>query len=254
MFLEKGFNDYLSKPIEIAKLDEIVSRWTPPEKRIKAGDGIKREVFSGDTGIVIPGVDVKQGITMTGGTETGYRKVLAQFYKDAVERLPVFAALPDETALAAFTTQAHALKSAAGTIGAVEVSKEAAELEKAGKAGDMAGIAAIEETLPKFREHLVRLTEELKKVLRGSEAAGGQSVVKNGGGNTRSLPPTFRPFLLTLKEALEAKNMTETDRLLEKIERLPLDEKTREDINAISDEVLMGEYEKAIASIDKYRP
>ncbi|MDR1278768.1 MAG: response regulator [Treponema sp.] len=35
MFLEKGFSDYLSKPIEIAKLDDMLSRWIPPEKRTK---------------------------------------------------------------------------------------------------------------------------------------------------------------------------------------------------------------------------
>jgi CheY-like chemotaxis protein len=34
MFLEKGFNDYLSKPIEIPKLNEIIERWIPKETRI----------------------------------------------------------------------------------------------------------------------------------------------------------------------------------------------------------------------------
>jgi CheY-like chemotaxis protein len=37
MFLENGFNDYLSKPIEIAKLHDLISRWIPPEKRVKLG-------------------------------------------------------------------------------------------------------------------------------------------------------------------------------------------------------------------------
>jgi CheY-like chemotaxis protein len=33
MFLSKGFNDYLAKPIEIGKLDAIMEKWTPAEKR-----------------------------------------------------------------------------------------------------------------------------------------------------------------------------------------------------------------------------
>jgi signal transduction histidine kinase/FixJ family two-component response regulator len=37
MFLEKGFNDYLSKPIEIAKLDGMAAKWIPKEKQIKTG-------------------------------------------------------------------------------------------------------------------------------------------------------------------------------------------------------------------------
>jgi len=33
MFIEKGFNDFLSKPIDVGKLDEILNRWIPKEKR-----------------------------------------------------------------------------------------------------------------------------------------------------------------------------------------------------------------------------
>jgi CheY-like chemotaxis protein len=244
MFLGHGFNDYLSKPIEIVKLDEIISRWIPAEKRIKAGAGIKREALSGNTGIVIPGVDTLKGIAMTGGTETGYRKVLVQFYKDVVERLPVFAALPGETEIALFTIQAHAIKSAAATIGAAEVSKEAASLETAGRAKD---VAAIQETLPAFREHLTQLTEELAKALKEGEERIGKDEVKNV---FHSLP-IARAALLSLKEALKAKHMKEIDRLLEEIEQLPLDTRTREQINAVSDKVLMGEYQGAVTMIDE---
>jgi CheY-like chemotaxis protein len=33
MFLENDFDDYLTKPIEISKLNEIMKRWIPKEKR-----------------------------------------------------------------------------------------------------------------------------------------------------------------------------------------------------------------------------
>jgi len=33
MFLEKGFNDFLAKPIDIRELDVILHRWIPKEKR-----------------------------------------------------------------------------------------------------------------------------------------------------------------------------------------------------------------------------
>ena len=33
MFLEQGFNDFLSKPIDVSKLDEILHKWIPKEKR-----------------------------------------------------------------------------------------------------------------------------------------------------------------------------------------------------------------------------
>jgi CheY-like chemotaxis protein len=41
MFLANGFSDYLAKPIEITKLDEIMTRWIPQEKRIQHDSGGK---------------------------------------------------------------------------------------------------------------------------------------------------------------------------------------------------------------------
>jgi CheY-like chemotaxis protein len=36
VFLHNGFNDYVVKPIEIIKLDEVMSRWMPKEKRVRS--------------------------------------------------------------------------------------------------------------------------------------------------------------------------------------------------------------------------
>jgi HPt (histidine-containing phosphotransfer) domain-containing protein len=174
---------------------------------------------------------------MTGGTEAGYRKVLAQFRKDAAERLPLFAASPAEGAEGDLAIQAHAIKSAAGTIGAAEVSQEAAALEAAGKAGDA---GKIRETLPLFREHLAALIEAIGE----SEGLGMRSEEE------RPAPTPHSP-LLTLKQALQTKNMKEIDKLLEEIEQLPLDAQTRETINTLSDQVLMGEYREALNEVDK---
>jgi HPt (histidine-containing phosphotransfer) domain-containing protein len=192
---------------------------------------------------------------MTGGTEAGYRKVLAQFYKDAGERLPFFAKPPFETVhgedqfspgkldrqgfnLGAFTTQAHALKSAAGTIGAAEVSKEAAALEAAGKSGDTAVIA---ERLPGFYRRLAELIDAIKKEereeLTTDHTNGGQGLV-------------LKEKLVSLKAALEAKNIDEIDRIIAELEATPLDKGMREGINGVSDNVLMGEYGNAKKGID----
>jgi hypothetical protein len=46
--------------------------------------------------------------------------------------------------------------------------------------------------------------------------------------------------------------MKEIDRLLEEVEKMPLDKNTRETVNAVSDDVLMGEYGKALESVNKF--
>jgi signal transduction histidine kinase/CheY-like chemotaxis protein len=252
IFLKAGFNDYIFKPIEISKLDEVIERRIPGEKQIKSGRGVRREAYSEGSEIVITGVDTRKGVAMTGGTEAGYRKVLLQFYKDAVERLPVFSVLPVETVdgdngrfsegkpdrqdtgrnLAVLTTQAHAIKSAAGTIGAAEVSEEAGVLEGAGKAGDM---KTIRETLPDFHRHLAELIEGIGKVLEEKTLV--------------SPSPSLHIALSSLRTALEAKKMKEIDRLLEELEKAVADTGTREGINAISDKVLLGEYGEAVETI-----
>jgi HPt (histidine-containing phosphotransfer) domain-containing protein len=221
----------------------MMSLWVPAEKQIKIGRGIRRETFSGETGILISGVDTHKGINMTGGTEAGYRKVLSQFYKDAVERLPVFAVPPEETMVASFAAQAHAIKSAAGTIGAAEVSAEAAALEAAGKAGDM---AAIREGLPGFHEHLAKLAAEIGKFLEKDEEKKDKDLPAKDGGQTVDLTS-----LSVLRAALEEKDMKQIDKLIEEVEGLSLNAKDREVINAVSDKVLMGEYKEALDELDR---
>jgi hypothetical protein len=51
-----------------------------------------------------------------------------------------------------------------------------------------------------------------------------------------------------LRAALETKNIKEIDKLLEEIETTA-EAETREQIDAVSDKVLMGEYEGAIETI-----
>ncbi|MDR2434218.1 MAG: response regulator [Treponema sp.] len=239
MFLAEGFSDYLSKPIEIAKLDEIMAKWIPPAKQIKAETGIKREILTEKSGIVIPGVDVKKGIAMTGGTAAGYRKVLAQFYKDAQERLTLLQAPPEPEALPVFVTQVHALKSASATLGAAEVSAEAAALETAGKAGDT---MAITEKLPGFYKGLSELVKAISEAMKNE-----QGIMNN---EEKDNYPLFADTCSLLKAALEAKDMKEIDRLLEELEQLTLDAETRETINAVSDKVLMGEYGEALERVN----
>jgi CheY-like chemotaxis protein len=237
MFLEIGFNGYISKPIEIVKLDEVISRWIPAKKQIKAGTVIRRESFSGEPEILISGVDTKKGIAMTGGTEAGYRKVLTQFYKDAQERLVLLRPVPEPDALPLFVIHVHALKSASAAIGAAEISAQAAALEAAGKAGDM---EAIRETLAGFCESLTVIVDGIGKALRAAAGEAG-----SGGQGNLAAP------LSALRTALEAMNMRDIDRLLEEIEGLSLDAATRDQINVVSNKVLMGEYAEAIAAIDE---
>jgi CheY-like chemotaxis protein len=248
MFLEKGFNDYLSKPIDIAKLDGIISRWIPMVKRIKSGEGIKRETFSGDGGLSIPGIDISSGINMTGGTIEGYKLVLTSFYKDAQKRLPFLQEPPEAADMSGFTTNIHALKSASGAIGAAGLSKEAAELEALSlAAAKVAGnMGRIQEKLPGFYAHLAETADDIRAALE-NEAKGAES----GGPALNKADSVVRGAFLNLKKAIESKDMETMDRFTGELNNKNLDATAREALNAVSDLLLLAKFKAAIEKIDE---
>jgi signal transduction histidine kinase/DNA-binding NarL/FixJ family response regulator/HPt (histidine-containing phosphotransfer) domain-containing protein len=251
MFLSKGFNDFLAKPIDVSKLDEALTRWIPRamQKKSDIATPLRPAIKKAD--LHIPGVDVQRGIASTGGTINGYRQVLSTFRKDAKERLAFLRDFCAKTSfeytgenLSAFTTQVHALKSASASLGAAEVSAEAARLEAAGKAEDM---TVIKETLPGFMERLAALTEGIGAVLTG-EIENGKGIIENGKSDILNVQLSI---FNSLASALEARDFENIDRLLAELEQSGLDAKTAEKAAAISDAVLMAEYDKAITLINR---
>jgi len=61
MFLEKGFSGFLSKPIDISKLDEILDAWLPAEKRRKDTEPQKSVVSADGNSAAANDADSSQG-------------------------------------------------------------------------------------------------------------------------------------------------------------------------------------------------
>jgi CheY-like chemotaxis protein len=246
MFLSKGFNDYLSKPIEISKLDDIMGKWIPAEKKIRSGgSGVKngeKSPVPNSPPLTVIGVDTAKGLVMTGGSEQGYRNVLRYFCQDVEDRLPLLEKIPGEDTVALFTTNVHALKGAAATIGAAALSQQAAELEAAGKSGNL---EIIREKLPAFYQFLKETAKNIRDAVTAvePEAAAETPVAQND--------PQLHDLLSQLKSALETKNMKEIDRLLAGLEALPMDAHMRNKIAAVSDKVLITEFTEALDIINK---
>jgi CheY-like chemotaxis protein len=264
MFLSKGFDDYLPKPIEIPKLDELMNRWIPDKKKNKSGAAEQRAVGAEKIEPVFnplmdAGVDIKRGISLTGGTETGYRNVLSSFVQDTEERIAYLSMLPPESNLTAFTAHIHALKSAAGTIGARGLSTGAALLEEAGKNRDM---RAIQERLPDFHDGLQTLCDRIRLVLTAIEearpttaaespAAAGSSAGSSGEAEGAGLDPRVRELLTALRSALTTEYLVEIDRLTTALERIDAGGTTKAALARISDQILLAEYPAAARIIDE---
>ena len=246
MFIENSFNDFISKPIDVSKLDEILNHWIAEEKRELSSfqehshsspEPVERVEDSALYSI--PGVDAAKGITMTGGTLISYKQVLSLFCKDAQERLPSLQKTPEMDALLAFTTNVHALKSAAASIGAKDISESAAELEAAGKATDM---TFIREHLPVFAQRLTELIINIDKALKYKEPE-----------NTSASSPRadYSSLFKELASALKSQHSADIDRILEELNQKTPDSKTKAALEKISDDVLMTEFDSAVKTIEE---
>ena len=243
MFLVKGFSDFIAKPIDISKLDEILAHWIPKEKRERVPVMNNNEKHTNYPQTLIPhirGVDTKQGIAMTGGTVPGYLQVLAMFSNDAKERLPLIQAVPDNKTLDTFITQVHAIKSASASLGAEGLSVEAARLEAAGKAGDL---DFLKENLGAFTEHLTGLINEIQIWNIPEDENKLPDAKKEASG---SLNQTALPQIRELTAALESRNIDRIDQLLDELSNKAPDYKSREAIEKISDLVLIAEFDSAL--------
>ena len=149
-YLAAGFTDYLSKPIEGGRLEEMLARYLPAEK-VQAAP-VSAAVTPPAASPAVPGkdalnpdaaaIDTKLGMEFSADDKDIYTEMLQMFADGRDEELDKI-----EAALAAgnwknYTTGVHALKSTALTIGAKELSAQAKALEAAGKKTDEAFIRA----------------------------------------------------------------------------------------------------------------
>ncbi|MDR2575979.1 MAG: response regulator [Treponema sp.] len=265
IFIENGFNDFISKPIDVSKLDEMLNRWIPQEKRDQGpgiGDQVTgNKVCSSDSASelrsrypviqnsgprtqipIIPGLDTAKGIVMTGGTVDVYTEVLLLFCKDAQNRLPLLQKTPDADAMKTFITQVHALKSASASLGAENISAKAAELEKAGKSEDMSFIS---EHLPAFAQQLAEFVKNIRDALESGNPEDHTAVPQS------PVPEPQSPLLHELADALRSQNILEIKRIMNALEQQPRDSKLKEILEKISDQVFMAEFDGALKIIDE---
>lgn len=160
--LNAGFNDYLSKPVNIPKLEDAMLKYLPKDK-LRTIDA--DESFEDDEFLKLPaelfnidGVDPRAGIEYCGDAE------------DYLEALEIYTASIEKKAsdienaaykkdIDSFVIMVHSLKSTSKAVGAMKLSELALSLEQAGRNRDEAAVAEkTPELLFEYRELLKKLT------------------------------------------------------------------------------------------------
>jgi len=161
IFLQNGFNDFIAKPIDMRQLNVIMNtyvrdkqpqevidearrqtqnapkfpaRQEQPESEKPAAEQIASDsIFSG---VEIDGLNIINGIKRFNGNEKIYFDVLRSYtasVRAMLDNIEIF----NEENLSDYIIKVHGIKGTSFDIFAEQISKEAKDLEEAGKAGDL---------------------------------------------------------------------------------------------------------------------
>ena len=230
-FLENGFNDFLSKPIDTVKLNELLERWIPKDKRESIAHEIERPAES--CVISIEGIDAAKGLSRSGGRADLYQDALRAFRADASEKVNSLKNNLETSDLQLYITHVHGMKSAAAVIGADRLSEAAKALELAGKANDLAYIG---KHTPEFIRDMEKLLANIDRGLKNiglEKSQVDRALLKSG----------LSELIATLAE-LDAGAMNS---VLDSLLQLTRGTDVGAVIESISDSILMGEYDEAIS-------
>lgn len=165
-YLSKGFNDYLTKPIDSVYLEAMLKKYIPDEK-IETIENVKEKVHpvvTKDEGIFEKlkdaGIDTDKGIRYCGGDEDFYRSMLREYLESSDEKTEGLRSALEKEDMEVYGITAHSLKSTSGTIGANEVEKIALILEHAAENNDIDFVRKEQEALfEKYTQVLDRIRE-----------------------------------------------------------------------------------------------
>ncbi|MDR2517414.1 MAG: response regulator [Spirochaetaceae bacterium] len=237
MFLENGINDFLAKPIDIQKLDDILEKWLPRSRRVDAARPVEEARPEKTETVSIPGVDIEAGIRNVGGRTEGYFDILLDFCRDAESRAGKITAALDAGDLKLYVTLVHALKGAARSIGAVETGDAAAWLEAR---ADREDPGLVRNKTAELLEQLAVLTGNIRRAAARRGAA-------NGGREDISAL-----HLLELRAALADMNIETVNWILLEYSALPPDGETKKMAVELEQHILMFEYDKAMEKIEQF--
>jgi PAS domain S-box-containing protein len=224
MFLERGFNDFISKPIDIKQLDTVLNHWI----RDKQSEATLREAESmvmeqGQDSGVSPAIDVEgkwllerplEGIDFTaalllyGNSGTAYMPILKSFVTHTPPLLEKMGR-DLETSPSDYLIAVHGLKGACNAIGAAGTGALAQELEFGMKEGN---IKMVKSRNGELAEKAGGLIEGLQGLLEEWEAS------RPAEEKERRTEPD-RELLKRLSEATAAFNSNETEEALWELER-----------------------------------
>ncbi|MDR1829686.1 MAG: response regulator [Candidatus Fibromonas sp.] len=220
IFLENGFEDFVSKPVDVRQLNSVLNRLIRDKQPPNVIAEARASVFA------------KPAQTAPKLDDT----LLSAFVRDVKSILPVFESVLknimdiSDSDLHLFTIKAHAIKSALANIGETELSEDAFVLEKAGKERDKSII------LQKTQE----LIDALNLIIEKNKGEAEENSV-DADENTDYLDEQLK----IISESCANYDVKTANAALANLEKMYWTKETEEFINNISEYLLHSDFEEA---------
>ena len=226
LYLEAGFTDYLSKPIDGKKFEQMIMHYLPKEKVQKVSAAVEEEEEDLPELSMLKGVSVEDGIKNCGGKKL-LLQVAKEFYQ--CEQIEKFYSSGDYKNM---TVLVHALKSSARLIGASELSKQAAVLEEAGDRKD-------EEKINLLMPSLLSSYRSYRELLAPACAVQKAEAKKISNED-------FNDALQNIKECLQAFDISTADTIIFMLEQYEIPQEKQDLYKKLKEAVTSVDYDAAL--------
>ncbi|MCR5723670.1 MAG: response regulator [Treponema sp.] len=256
MYLKEGFADYLSKPIDIVRLEEMIQEYLPQGvMQIGELEAVTEEMTSGSLSLV-KGIDFDAALTNCGSEEV-LESALIEYYKAIDEKASAIEAAFTAADWKNYTVYVHGVKSSSRLIGATELSAEAEHLEHCSDIvqgsiqGDYAVVEmALDEITEKTADFLSRY-RSYKEYLSAFVSAEEQAAWLTEDGSEKPMldAETFRKALLSLRECMQIADFNLADQIIDMVDGYRLEEPLASQYKTVKDAVTAVDPAKVIAAI-----
>jgi len=233
MFLKNGFNDFISKPIDIRQLNVVLNKLIRDKQPVEVIEAAQRERNEQIK---------KYGSEIGGQYQQVDSQLAAIFARDAGKAAAILETvikneLNTESDMQLFIINVHAMKSALANIGEQELSSVAHRMEQAGREKDKNVITT----------EINGFIEKLKAVIEKNKPKENNAVE-----DTEEALALLREKLLVIQKACTAYNKKAAKDALNKLREKTWASNTRKLIDSISEYLLHSEFDDAAAIIDNY--
>lgn len=167
MYFKEGFTNYMSKPVDPIKLEDMIMSYLPSFKVSRPGDKdfVSNEEEEKETDkeamqdiLKVSGVDIETAIARCGSPEVAI-EVMKDFKLAIDERAGLIERYEAEGNIKNYTIYVHGLKSSARAIGAIDLADKAEYLEQCGNDENIEEIKKLTpELLNLYRSYNVKLS------------------------------------------------------------------------------------------------